>query len=78
MEVEAINFETAGFMGKGKEMEEFCLEQEKREGDGKADNYRVRRMFPFRIQKMLGDLGKNDGSRNKHAEMEILTVGMMD
>lgn len=34
----------------------------KEEGDGKADNYRVRRMFPFRIQKMLGDLGKNDGS----------------
>lgn len=28
----------------------------KEEGDGKADNYRVRRMFSFRIQKMLGDL----------------------
>ncbi len=34
----------------------------KEEADGKADNYRVRRMFPFRIQKMLGDLGRKDGS----------------
>ena len=33
----------------------------KEEGDGKADNYRARRMFPFRIKKMLGDLLKKDG-----------------
>lgn len=31
MEVEAIKFETAGFVGgESKETEEFCLEQEKR------------------------------------------------
>lgn len=28
----------------------------KEEGGGKANNYRVRRMFPFRIQMLLGDL----------------------
>lgn len=30
MQVDAINFETAGLWGKGKQTDSFCLEQEKR------------------------------------------------
>lgn len=58
MEGEAINFEMAGSVGgKVSRLNNF-FGTGKEEGGGKADNYRVRRMFPFRIQKMLGDLVK--------------------
>lgn len=47
----------------------------KEEGDGKADNYRMRRMFSFRIQKMLGDLEEKRWLWNKHAEVESSDSG---
>lgn len=56
MEGAAINFEMAAVVGgKVSSLNNFSGTG-KEEGDGKADNYRVRRMFSFRIQKMLGDL----------------------
>lgn len=52
MEGEAINFEMAEFVqGKGSRLNNF-FETGKEEGDGKPDNYRVRIIFSFRIQKM--------------------------
>lgn len=52
MEGEAINFEMAEFVqGKGSRLNNF-FGTGKEEGDGKPDNYRVRIIFSFRIQKM--------------------------
>lgn len=45
----------------------------KEEADGKADNYRVRRMFPFRIQKMLGD-GEEKMALKQTCRDEILKL----
>lgn len=56
MERKAINLEMAGFgVGGVSRLNNFFFGTGKEEGDGKADNYRARRMFSFRIQKMLGD-----------------------
>lgn len=62
MEREAINFEMAGFVrgGEVSRLNNF-FGTGKEGGDGKADNYRVRRMFSFRVQKMLGDLAGGEG-----------------
>lgn len=56
MEGEAINLEMAGFVGGKVSRLNHFFGTGKEEGGGKADNYRVRRMFPFRRQMMLGDL----------------------